>query len=393
MSDSISEIADRYRDWIIEKRREIHRYPEVSRKEERTSKLIQQTLEDLNIKTEKVFKTGVTGIIGKGDIEKTIGLRFDIDALAIEEKTGAPYGSQNPGVMHACGHDGHTAMGLGTARILKEMEDQIRGKVKLIFQPAEEDNPHGGGARYMIEEGVLKGPEVEAVLGMHIWPDLPFGYVGSKVGTIMGASDPFQVKITGKGVHASKPYQGVDSIVIGSQIVNNLQTIVSRNISPFEQAVVTIGVFDGGSSYNIIPEEVTLIGTVRTFNIQVRDKVHAKIKEICKNTAKALGGKAEVDYTFGYPPLVNDQKVVGLAEESIGEVLGQDKFIRVTEPAPIGEDFAFFAREVPSAFLWLGCSKEGEDTPKLHSPYFNFDENILPEGVKVMVQSILNYME
>src|SRR6056297_2301981 len=224
MTEILNDLIEKYKDWIISLRRDIHQYPESSQKEYRTSKKIYNILKEIGLKVEKdYYNTGVVGLIEgeNGEIEKngkekTIALRFDMDALEMEEKNNHSFTSNNEGLMHACGHDGHIAMGLGTARILNEMKDEISGNIKLIFQPAEEDAPNGGGAQYMIQEGVLEDPDVDAMLGLHIWPDLPFGKIGTKKGVIMGASDPFTINVIGKGVHASQPYQGIDPIVIGS---------------------------------------------------------------------------------------------------------------------------------------------------------------------------------
>ena len=393
MNEKLNSLIEKHEDWMIEQRRDIHQNPEPSCEEFRTSKKVYDILNELGLEVKRGFyKTGVVGVIDGARPGKTIALRFDMDALEMEEKTGLYFASAQKELMHACGHDGHTAMGLGAARILNEMKDQIAGKVKLIFQPAEEDAPGGGGAQHMIEDGVLKNPTVDAALGMHIWPDLEFGQVGTRPGVIMGASDPFTIDVIGQGVHASQPYQGIDPIVIGSQIVNNLQTIVSRNIDPFEQAVISIGVFQGGTRYNTIPDQVSLKGTVRTFDQEVRDKVYKKIESIAEKTASSLGGEVKLDYTFGYPPVNNDVEMFRTAHKSIRKMLGAEKAVEVDRPAPTGEDFAFFAQEVPATFLWLGCNKEGEETPKLHSPYFNFDEKILSTGVKVLTATAINWL-
>ncbi len=388
----INNLVDEYLDWIIEHRRDLHEHPEPSTGELRTSKKIISVLKELGLEVKTgYYKTGVVGII-KGDKPgKTIGLRFDIDALAVEEKTGLSYASKTPGVMHACGHDGHTAMGLGAARVLMKLKSELSGTVKLIFQPAEEDGPHGGGAQYMIKDGVLKNPDVDAIAGMHIWPGLNYGQVGTRVGPIMAASDPFTIDVIGKGVHASLPHEGIDPFLISSQILTNLQTIVSRNIDPFEHAVVSVGQISGGTRYSVIPERVKMEGTVRTFNDRVRKEVSERVKTIACKTAEALGGKAEVNYRFGYSQTVNDSKMVEVAEHSIREILGKENFINIERPAPTGEDFSYFAREIPGVFMWLGCKKEGEDNFPLHSPYFNFDEEILAEGSKVMVKIAMSF--
>lgn len=394
MLQQINDLLQKNKDWIIEQRRHLHQFPEASQKEYKTSEHIISVLEDLNLDEIKTgfYQTGVTGLIKGSQPGPTIGLRFDIDALEMEEKTGLPFASKNKGLMHACGHDGHTAMGLGAAKVLTSLKAEFPGSIKLIFQPAEEDGQNGGGAQYLIKEGVLEDPEVSAILGMHIWPNLAVGKIATRSGVIMGASDPFQIEITGQGGHASQPHFTVDPIVIGSQIVNNLQTVVSRNIDPFEQAVISVGVFDGGTRYNTIPDKATLKGTVRTFNQGVRDKVEARMKEIIERTAEGLGGRAELDYTRGYPSVVNDQGLVQLAERALTRPDSLTELLLAERPAPTGEDFAYFAQAVPGLFLWLGAA-ESKDSPGLHSPYFNFPEEILLNGIQAVSSIAINWLK
>lgn len=394
MFQQLNDLLQKNQDWIVKQRRYLHQFPEASQKEYETSERIISILKDLNVDEIKTgfYQTGVTGLIKGKQPGPTIGLRFDIDALEMEEKTGLDYASKNEGLMHACGHDGHTAMGLGAALVLMKLKDQFPGNIKLIFQPAEEDGQNGGGAQYLIEEGVLKEPEVSAVIGMHIWPNLAAGKIATRPGVIMGASDPFQIKITGQGGHASQPHFTVDPIVIGSQIVNNLQTVVSRNIDPFEQAVISVGIFDGGTRYNTIPDQVVLKGTVRTFHQEVRTKVEARMKEIVEKTAEGLGGRAELNYTRGYPPVVNNQELVKLAEETLVGPESLTELIMAERPAPTGEDFAYFAKAVPGLFLWLGAA-ESKDAPGLHSPYFNFPEEILLNGIQAVSSIAINWLK
>ncbi len=394
MLQQIKDLLQESKDWIVEQRRHLHQFPEASQKEFRTSEYIISILEDLNLYEIKTgfYNTGVTGLIKGSRPGPTIGLRFDIDALEMKEKTDLPFASQNQGLMHACGHDGHTAMGLGAAKILTSLKAEFPGSIKLIFQPAEEDGWSGGGAQYLIKEGVLEDPEVKAILGMHIWPNLTVGKIATRSGGIMGASDPFQIEITGQGGHASQPHFTVDPIVIGSQIVNNLQTIVSRNTDPFEQVVISVGVFNGGTRYNTIPDQVTLKGTVRTFNQEVRDKVEARMKEIIEKTAEGLGGRAEFNYIRGYPPVVNNQGLVQLAEKTLSRPDSLTELVLEERPAPTGEDFAYFARAVPGLFLWLGAA-ESKDSPGLHSPYFDFPEEILLNGVQALLLLAINWLK
>lgn len=377
--------------WVKEIRRDLHRHPEKSGSETRTSRVVAEALRELGVEVRLGYHvTGLVGII-KGELPgRTIGLRFDMDALEMQELTSHDYGSTIAGMMHACGHDGHTAMGLGVARVLMGLRDRLPGTIKLLFQPAEEDAQNGGGAQYMIRDGALEDPRVDHVIGMHLWPDLDLGSVGSKPGPMMAGSDPFIITISGKGGHASMPHTAIDPIYIGSQIVTALQSIVSRNIDPFEQAVVTVGVFSGGSRYNVIPETAKIQGTVRTFNEDIRMKVRERVIAIAEKTAEALGGKAEVDYRLTYPPLVNDPGVFESVRSSAREILGHDKFVDVLRPAPGGEDFAFFAKAVPSDFMFLGYRKPGETPVQPHNPYYDFDEAALGVGIKVFVKAAIN---
>lgn len=382
-SENISE-------WIIKHRRTIHRYPEPSRKEYKTSSYVKEVLESLGVEVKTgYYNTGLCGIIRGKYPGPTIGLRFDMDALEIQEENDHDYTSENEGIMHACGHDGHTAMGLGAAKILSEIRDEIYGTVKLVFQPAEEDAPHGGGAQHMITDGIMDNPKIDYMLGMHLWPSLPFGTIGTKSGPLMASSDPFNIIIKGKGAHASMPNTGIDPIVAGSHLVTSLQSIVSRNVDPFEQAVVTIGVFQGGTRYNVIPETVKLEGTVRTFSEEVRQLVYEKIKLLTENTAKAFGTTVKLDYKMTYPPLINDSKLVEDVFPILKNLLGEESVVRVERGAPGGEDFAFFAKNVPSVFMFLGYDKGDGNTVQVHNPKFDFDDKVLSKGVAAFVQLTL----
>ncbi|MBU0927501.1 MAG: amidohydrolase [Spirochaetes bacterium] len=377
--------------WIVDIRREIHRNPERSGQETKTQALVVARLKELGVEVKTGFYgTGVSGVIRGSRPGRTVGLRFDMDALEMQELNEHEYKSAVPGMMHACGHDGHTAMGLGVARVLMGMRDELAGTVKLVFQPAEEDAQSGGGAQYMIRDGVLSDPSVDAMVGMHLWPDLELGSVGTKPGAMMAGSDPFIITVKGKGGHASLPHRTVDPIYIGSQIVSSLQSVVSRNVDPFEAAVVTVGVFQGGSRYNVIPETATIQGTVRSFDEGVRMLVRDRVIAIAEKTAEALGGSADVDYRLTYPPLVNDPGIYAIVKASVATELGAEKYVEVARPAPGGEDFAFFAKAVPSAYLFLGYRKPGETPVQPHNPRYDFDEAALGVGVRTMVRCALD---
>jgi len=393
MDERIHEKVGGIEEWIIGHRRALHQIPERSTEELKTKKYIKKVLEDLGVEVkEGYFNTGLVGIIRGDHPGGTLGLRFDMDALEMDEKVDVPFKSQNDGLMHACGHDGHMSMGLGCAKVLTEMKDGIHGTIKLVFQPAEEDATTGGGSQYMIKDGVLSDePKIEAMVGMHIWPKLKIGEVGSRVGPIMAASDPFNVEVIGDGVHASLPYLGIDPIVTASQIIVNLQSVISRNVDPFEQGVVSIGIMQGGSRYNTIPDTVKFYGTVRSFNEETRLRIHDRMKTVIEKGAEAMGATAKFNYTFGYPATVNEENMVELARKSTEEILGEGKYVEVDRPAPGGEDFAFFAKEVPSVFLWLGYAEEGKEVYPPHSPYYEFNEKILAIGTKVLCKTALNW--
>ena len=390
-SDTIAKLVGDAMPWIISLRRDIHMHPEKSGRETRTSALVASTLRELGVEVRTGYHgTGVAGIIRGARPGKTVGLRFDMDALEMEEMTDHGFKSTVPGMMHACGHDGHTAMGLGAAKVLMGLRDELAGTVKLVFQPAEEDAQSGGGAQYMIRDGVLDDPAVDCMLGMHLWPDQDVGTVGTKPGALMAGSDPFIITVRGKGGHASLPHRTIDPIYIGSQIVSSLQSIVSRNVDPFEQAVVTVGVFQGGSRYNVIPETAVIQGTVCSFAEGGRTPVRDRGIAIAEKTAEALGGTAEVDYRRAYPPLVNDRRIYERARACIETELGAGGFVEVARAAPGGEDFAFFAKAVPSAFMFLGYRKPGEEPVQPHNPRYDFDEDAMLYGVRVFVRCALD---
>jgi amidohydrolase len=311
------------------------------------------------------------------------------------EETGWEFASENEGIMHACGHDSHTAMLLGAAHILSEMKDNIKGTIKFIFQPAEEYSPTGG-APGMIRDGALQDPQVDAILGIHVWPTLKTGELGIREGVMSAASDRLQISISGKSTHAATPDFGVDAIVIASQVVSSLQTLVSRNVSPLDSAVITIGKFTGGSRYNIVADRVELDGTVRTFDPETRKKMARRIEELVQGTVKAMGGTCEVNYRWGYPSVMNDPKVTAIAKGSILKVAGEDGLYNISLPNLGGEDFAFFSEKVPAAFAWVGCRPENipvEDFPKLHNNKFIPDENALPLGVRYLCQAAIDTLE
>ena len=387
--------AEKFLSQVTSWRRDIHSHPELSQHEERTSELAAGVLESLGLEvTRNVGGLGVTGLLRCNNASKTIALRADMDALPLDEATGLEYSSQVKGVMHACGHDTHTAMLLGAACALSEMRDSLRGNVKFIFQPAEELNPVGG-APGMIKDGALEDPHVDALLALHVWPLYETGKLIMKPGPQMGASDRLFISVHGKTAHGSAPDQGVDAIMIAAQIISSLQTIVSRSVSPLDSAVITIGKIAGGYRYNVIPDFVELEGTVRTLRESTQALMPELITRVAKGIAESLGGSCEVEYVKGYPPLINDPELVKLASESVSRLFGESALIIPEHPELGAEDFAFFARERPALMAWLGCRPsdiDARDFAMLHNTGFAPDENCFAYGIDFFVQTVIDYL-
>ncbi|WP_042203473.1 amidohydrolase [Paenibacillus camerounensis] len=365
-------------------RRHLHRHPELSNEEVETTKYITSQLTQAGIKIlDYGLATGVIAEIGSGKPGPVIALRADIDALPVQEETGAAYASLFPGKMHACGHDFHTAALLGAAYLLKQQEDQLPGTVRLLFQPAEEK---AQGAQRVIASGALQ--QVRAVIGLHNKPDLPVGTIGITGGPLMAAADGFAVEVKGSGSHAAVPEAAVDPIVAAAHIVTALQSVVSRNVSPLHSAVVSVTQLHSGSSWNVIPEKAVLEGTIRSFDEAVRVKVLERFGQVAAGVAVALGATAKVRWIEGPPPLINDEALAALGVEA-AEALGYQAVKPV--PSPAGEDFAFYQREVPGLFVFVGTSGSRE----WHHPAFNLDEQALPVAARFLadmaVRSIAYY--
>lgn len=382
----IEELEKKFRDAYMECYYHLHKNPELSYQEAETAAFVAERLKTLPLDDVKtgVGGNGVVALLVGGKPGPVVGLRADMDALSIDEATGAPFASTRPGVMHACGHDAHTAMLLGAAYVLCEMKAELPGTIKFVFQPSEEITPRGGSLG-MIEDGVLENPRVDAMIGMHVWPMFETGMIGAQDGVVSASSDHLKVRITGKSAHASMPNDGIDAIVATAAVINAFQAIISRNVDPKETAVITVGTIRGGERYNIIPEVVDLDGTVRTFNPAITSRMPDLIERAAVNAAGAYGAKAEVDYESGYPSVVNDPTVASICRGAIVETLGEDGLLPVQGVPASGEDFSFFAREVPAAFAWLGCRPKGvseADQPPLHNAKFLPDPDALPVGVR-----------
>ncbi len=369
---------------LTETRRAIHRHPELGFQETRTAALVAERLRGLGVTVrEQVAGTGVVGSLEGGRPGKTILLRADMDALPVHEAPGAEYASRVPGVMHACGHDAHTSMLLGAARILAARRDRLAGSVKFVFQPAEEGP---GGARPMIEAGVMRDPPVDLAFGLHLINDFPVGTVALRPGPVMASMDTIEIKVKGKGGHGALPHQAVDAIVVAAHVVTSLQTLASREISPTAPVVVTLGTIQGGFRHNVIAPEVSMTGTVRTFDEKLRKTFPERIERLVGHVCQAFRAEAEVRYEFGYPVTVNDPALTSFARDVAGEVVGAAR-IRTMEAMMGSEDMAYFLQAVPGCFLFLGSSNPAKGlTAPHHSPEFDFDEECLPLGVQLLVR-------
>jgi amidohydrolase len=376
---------------VIDLRRTLHQWPELGFQEQRTSALVIERLQALGLEVRTgIAQTGVLGIL-RGDGEgKTVLLRADMDGLPIEEASGAPYASQNRGVMHACGHDGHTAILLTVAKVLAQRRQQFSGTVKFAFQPAEEVPP--GGAKGMIEEGVLEDPRVDAAFGLHLWNGLPVGKIGVDEGPIMASVDRFDVIIRGVGSHAAYPHTGIDPIVVGSHVVAALQTVVSREVPPLAPAVVTVGKFQGGTAFNVIPSQADLSGTVRTMDARIRQEMPARLERIVRGVTSGMRAEYTFNYAFGYPVTVNDVNKARFARQVAAAIVGNANVV-VAGMTMGAEDMSYFLEAVPGCYLRLGSGNpdKGLIHPH-HSALFNFDENALPIGVDLLTQLTLAYL-
>jgi hippurate hydrolase len=372
----INRIADFQRD-MAGWRHDLHAHPETAFEEHRTADSVARLLDSFGISVERgVARTGVIGTLhGAQPGRRAIALRADMDALHVHEKTGAAYASTHAGRMHACGHDGHTAMLLGAARYLAETRN-FAGTVHFIFQPAEENE---GGARLMVEEGVLERHKVEAIWGMHNWPGLPAGQFAIRPGPMMAAFDIFEITVAGRGAHAAMPHLGVDPVVAAAQIVGGLQTIASRNIDPLQGAVVSVTQIHGGDTWNVIPDAVVLRGTTRSFDPKVRDALEPAIRRIAGGVCAALGAEVAVHYERRYPPTVNSAAETEQAAEIAASLVGSDNVRRDLLPSMGAEDFAFLLEQRPGAYIWIGNGAAANEA-MLHNPHYDFNDEILALG-------------
>ncbi len=383
LSDRITQLAEQHFEDLVATRRHLHSRPELSFEEYETTKFIAQKLKDTGYDLEKITETGgFIDIQGKNPESKTIALRGDIDALPILEQNDVEYKSKNEGKMHACGHDVHTTCLLGAVRILDELKGEFEGTVRCIFQPGEERLP--GGASILIKNGVLVNPSVEKILGQHVMPLIDAGKVGFRSGLYMASADEIHIKVIGKGGHGAHPHQNIDPVVIAAQIITQLQTVVSRHSKPSVPSVVSIGKVIANGATNIIPNEVLMEGTFRTYDEEWRMRAHTLIEKICTDTAAMHGAKCEAEVRRGYPFLKNDEDLSNNARLWAEEYLGTEN-VEDLEIWPAGEDFAYYSQEIPACFYRLGIrNKERGITSMLHTPTFDIDEKALKVGSGLM---------
>ncbi|MBW4479762.1 MAG: amidohydrolase [Tolypothrix brevis GSE-NOS-MK-07-07A] len=374
---------------LVEWRRQLHQQPELGFQEKLTSEFVSQKLQEWGIEHQTgIAETGIVAIIkgGKIDSGKVLAIRADMDALPIQELNEVPYKSQHDGLMHACGHDGHTAIALGTAYYLQSNRQNFAGTIKIIFQPAEEGP---GGAKPMIEAGVLKNPDVDAIIGLHLWNNLPLGTVGVRAGALMAAVECFKCTILGKGGHGAMPHQTVDSIVVAAQIVNALQTIVSRNVDPIDSAVVTVGELHAGTKVNVIPDTARMSGTIRYFKPDLKGFFKKRIEQIIAGICQSFGASYDLEYWELYPPTINDAEIAEFVRSQAEQVIETPLGIVPECQTMGGEDMSYFLQAVPGCYFFLGSANPGKDLAyPHHHPRFDFDETALQMGVEIFVRCV-----
>jgi amidohydrolase len=375
------------KDFVVRVRRELHQIPELAYTEEKTSGKVADYLAGQGLEVQTgIAKYGVVGLMKTGRPGPTLMIRADMDALPITEQTGLPFASSHPGAMHACGHDAHMTMVLGAAAVLQGLKDDLQGNIKFIFQPAEEGP---GGAKPMIEAGVMEDPKVDYALGCHLWPDRPEGTIGVGSGPILAAMDRFDIRIVGKGGHGAMPHACVDALEVGTQVVNALQRVVSRQMNPLKPSVVTIGSFHAGTAFNVIPGEAVMSGTTRTFDLDIWDSWEGRIRKIIKGVCESMGATFELTFSKGYPPTINDPSIAEVVRRCAEEVVGRE---RVVEPEPSmgGEDMSYFLQRAKGCFFFLGVERPG--CAPLHNAKFDFNEDVLLLGVETYCRAAMHLL-
>lgn len=395
--ERVARAAEALRESLVKRRRDFHEHPELSNREERTSRIVAERLRELKFDEvrEHVGKYGVVGLLKGKSPGATVAVRADMDALPIQETLNVPYKSQNAGVKHACGHDAHTTIELGVAEVLSNMRDEIRGSVLFIFQPAEEGAPEGeeGGARLMIKEGALANPKPQAIFGLHAQPAIEVGQVWYNSGAALSSAERFSVVIHGKQTHGARPHEGVDAVLVAAEAVNALQSIRSRRIDTQEPLVITVGTIHGGNRFNIVADEVKLEGTIRTLNEDVRMRVHDLMRETLEGVTKTYGATFDLKIEEATIVTYNDPKLVDETLPTFRRLLGDANVIQ-PRPQMVSEDFSYFQKVTPGFFYWLGVgNKKRGITAGLHTAAFDIDEESLVVGVKVMSGVLLDYLD
>lgn len=390
IESNFRELAAAHRDEIISVRRHLHQYPELGFRERLTSAFVADALTRLGLSVRQgVADTGVVALLETGRPGPCLAVRADMDALPLTEATGLPFASRHDGVMHACGHDGHMAMVLGAARMLTAAREELCGTVKFIFQPAEEML---GGARHMVEAGVLESPRVDGIVGLHLWPDLATGRFGVRPGTVMASMDHVDITVHGKAGHGAAPHQGVDAILAAAHVLAALQALVSRESDPVEPVVLSMGSIRGGSLPNIIADRVEIRGTVRAVSSAAREHMQRRIAALAEAVAGGLNARAEVAYELGYPPTVNDPGLIRRAEACLLNLFGQEAVVPLDRSPMTSEDMAFYMEQVPGAFLLVGAKGAGEGNYPLHHPQMTIDERALEYGAAFLAEFARDFL-
>jgi amidohydrolase len=396
VTDYLEEAQDLF-EYTQSMRRDFHTHPELGFHEIRTAGIVAKELTELGLEvTSGVAKTGVVALIEGSAPGPVVLARFDMDALPIVEQTGAPYASQNQGVMHACGHDGHTAIGLTVARMLNAHREELAGTVKLVFQPAEEGlcGEEVGGAEMMIREGVLENPKPDLALGLHLWNEKPLGWLGVAGGPFMAGAEEFKLRIVGKGGHGAAPHTTIDPVLASAQIISALQSITSRNVAPLKAAVVSVTMIHGGEAFNVIPQEVEMQGTIRTFDLEVREKVLRRFNEIVSGVALAMGCQAEIQLTRLDPALINDLQTATRVQQVARQVLPESTLDTAGYVTMGAEDMATLLEKVPGCFFFVGSADPERHLDYAHHhPKFDFDEAALPRAAALMASAVAELLK
>jgi len=390
LKKTIKEKSEEISDWLVDIRRDLHAHPEIGLQEIRTSAKVAEMLGQLGLEVKTgIGATGVVGLLEGGSPGRTIAIRADMDALPIEEETGLPFASQNTGVMHACGHDGHVAMALGAARVLSDLREDLKGGVKFIMQPAEENY---GGARDLVEEGVLEDPKVDGIIALHVDVDESVGKLVIKSGPIGASADVFMISINGKGGHASEPQECIDPIHIAAHVITAFQTMIPRTLDAREPVVVSVCSIQSGTAFNVIPDSVHFGGTVRTLSSGQQEKMPKKLEDVVRGITATFGATFDFTYTHGAPVTSNEPGMTDLMRGVATELWGEKGVVRMKHPLMGSEDYSYYLRKVPGVMGMLGARKEdGADYPS-HHPMFDFDERCLPLGTQLLAATTIKFL-